>query len=71
MGRTGMSLVSFLISRLRIRGFPGDSERNAVSSLRGFNMGMGGKTASFRGFKYTGHSRLLSHRAGCQTLSPQ
>lgn len=32
MGRTEMSLVSFLISRLRIREFPGDSERNAVSS---------------------------------------
>lgn len=32
MGRTEMSLVSFLISKLRIREFPGDSERNAVSS---------------------------------------
>lgn len=32
MGQTEMSLVSFLISKLRIREFPGDSERNAVSA---------------------------------------
>lgn len=75
MGRTEMSLVSFLISKLRIREFPGDSERNAVSSPAWLETqrtkGWAAKRPVVKVSKYSGHSRLLSRRAGCQTRSPQ
>lgn len=86
MGRTGMSLVSLLISKLRIHEFPGDSETNTVSNLRLFkaeNNGMEGEGARASNILDTHACRLvervvklclhsdLSVRVGVDERKPQ